>query len=216
MIFNELVKPFPHLIITDYYDSEELELIWEELDFYTKPGKLFNAIDFGGTLTNSHAIALDELYSAENGKFRHISNILTASRKLFSPEVINTFSQIHDSCEIAKYCNWDYTKVRYYHNRESYKPHTDHPYQFLAFSYFYREPKKFSGGELYFPKFDYELTCENNSIIIFPGWVEHGVREVSIEGSDYYDGFGRYCISNFFGSKRSQADYIKDFNAITT
>ena len=96
MKFNELVKPFPHLIITDYYDSEELKLVWEELDFYTKPGKLFNARDFGGTLTNSHAIALDELYSAGNGKFRHISNILTASRKLFSPEVINKFYQIHD------------------------------------------------------------------------------------------------------------------------
>tara|TARA_B100001173_G_C15876107_1_gene499480 strand:- start:40 stop:690 length:651 start_codon:yes stop_codon:yes gene_type:complete len=216
MKFNESVKPFPNLVITDYYDSEELELIWEELDFYTKPGKLFSARDFGGTLTNSHAIALDELYSAENGKFRNISNILTVGRKLFSSEVINTFSQIHDCCEIAKYANWDYTKVRYYHNNESYGPHTDHPFQFLAFSYFYREPKKFSGGELYFPKYNYELTCENNSIIIFPGWVEHGVKEVTIEGSDYYDGFGRYCISNFFGSKRSQADYSKDFNAITT
>ena len=36
-------------------------------------------------------------------------------------------------------------------------------------------------------------------MIIFPGWVEHGVTEVSIDNSDYYDGYGRYCISNFFG-----------------
>ena len=216
MKFTELVDPFPHLIIHEYYDSKELSLVWEELNFYTKPGKLFNARDFGGTVTNSHAIALDELYGYEKGKYRSISNILTLNRKLFSPLIINRFSQIHDCCGIAKYCNWDFTKVRYYHHRESYNPHTDHPFQFLAFSYFYREPKKFSGGEIYFPKYQYELTCENNSIIILPGWVEHGVREVSIEGSDYYDGFGRYCISNFFGSKRSQADYIKDFNAITT
>ena len=88
---------------------------------------------------------------------------------------------------------------------EFYEPHIDKVFQFLAFSYFYKEPKKFAGGEIYFPKYKYELTCENNSIIILPGWVEHGVREVKIQNSDYYDGYGRYCISNFFGSRsRSQ------------
>ena len=72
---------------------------------------------------------------------------------------------------------------------------------FLAFSYFYKEPKKFSGGELIFPKYDYQLTCKNNSIILFPGWVEHAVNEVKIENSDYYDGWGRYSITSFFGNK---------------
>ena len=38
----------------------------------------------------------------------------------------------------------------------------------LNISYFYKEPKKFSGGELIFPSFDYSLTCKNNSIIIIP------------------------------------------------
>ena len=35
--------PFPHIVIHDFYDDEELKLIWEELNFYTKPGKLVNA-----------------------------------------------------------------------------------------------------------------------------------------------------------------------------
>ena len=38
-------------------------------------------------------------------------------------------------------------------------------------------------------------------MIIIPGWVEHAVKEVRITNSDYYDGQGRYCISNFFGFK---------------
>ena len=38
----------------------------------------------------------------------------------------------------------------------------------------------------------------NNSMIILPGWVKHGVKKVSIKDSDYYDGWGRYCISSFF------------------
>ena len=33
-------KPFPHLILENFYNEEELNLVWEELKFYTKPGKL--------------------------------------------------------------------------------------------------------------------------------------------------------------------------------
>jgi len=198
-------KPFPHLIVKNFYDREELELIWEELKFYTKPGKLLEAKDFGGVVdrTNSKALWLDKVYSnsPDSPNYRHLSNILTVTRKIFTSDVLKVFSEIHDCCCIAKESNFDITKVRYYHNNEYYGAHTDRTVQFLAFSYFYKEPKKFSGGELIFPKYDYELTCENNSIIIFPGWVEHGVSKVKIEDSDYYDGYGRYAITSFFGSK---------------
>ena len=93
------------------------------------------------------------------------------------------------------------TKVRYYHNDEYYDPHTDKPFHFLAFSYFHKQPKKFSGGELIFPKYDYYYPCDDNSMIIFPGWVEHGVSKVKINDSEYYDGYGRYAITHFFGCK---------------
>ena len=57
-------QPFPHLIVKNFYNEKELELIWEELKFYTKPGKLYDAKDFGGIVddTNSKAIILDQLY----------------------------------------------------------------------------------------------------------------------------------------------------------
>ena len=191
-------KPFPHLIFNNFYNEQELDLIWEELNFYTKPDKLLEAKDFGGVVgkTNSHAIVLDTLY---NSKFRSISNILTGNRKLFEPDILESFAKIDDCCGIATECNHDLTKLRYYHYKEYYDSHIDSAFQFLAFSYFYKEPKKFSGGELYFSKYDYGYSCGNNSMIIFPGWVEHGVTEVSIDNSDYYEGYGRYCISNFFG-----------------
>ena len=196
-------KPFPHLIIKNFYNKEELELIWEELKFFTKFGKLLEAPGFGGIpdKTNSHALILDEIFSYQ----RNLSNILTVNRKLFRSETLKIFSKIHDCCGIASKANNDVTKLRYYHDGEYYKSHIDAPFHFLAFSYFYKEPKKFSGGELYFPKYNYDYNCENNSMIIFPGWVEHGVREVSIKNSDFYDGLGRYCISSFFGSKSASA-----------
>ena len=194
-------KPFPHLILKNFYTQEELRLIWQELDFYTQPGKLFDAKDFGGVVgrTNSHAISLDELYY--NKKLRKISNILQVNRKLFDQDLLSGFAKVDDCCGIATMCNDDITKVRYYHDGEYYEPHTDLAFQFLSFSYFYREPKKFIGGEVYFPQYDYEYPCYNNSVIMFPGWVKHGVRAVKIDNSDYFEGKGRYCISSFFGFK---------------
>ena len=193
-------KPFPHLIIENFYNKEELKLVWEEFKFLTKPNKLLEAKDYGGvvTHTNSHALILDEVYGK---RYRKLSNILTVNRKLFTSDILDLFAEIEDCCSIAKDCNYDVTKVRYYHDGEYYKPHTDRAFHFLAFSYFNKEPKKFSGGELYFPKYKYKYGCENNSMIIFPGWVEHGVNKVKIEDSDYYDGYGRYSITSFFGNK---------------
>lgn len=200
---NVYSDPFPHLILENFYNEEELELVWEELKFYTKPGKLLEPKDFGGVVdkTNSHAIALDAVYVIDkvNGvNYRNLSNILTVNRKLFLPEILEPFAKIHDCCSIAPMASYDVTKIRYYHDEEYYNAHIDKTFQFLAFSYFYREPKKFEGGELYFPDYDYEVPCTNNSMIILPGWVKHGVKKVSIKNSDYYDGWGRYCISSFF------------------
>ena len=201
---NAYSDPFPHLILENFYNEEELELVWEELKYYTKPGKLLEPKDFGGVVdkTNSHAIALDAVYINDRRNkvdYRKLSNILTVNRKLFLPEILEPFAKIHDCCSVAPMATYDVTKIRYYHDEEYYDAHIDKTFQFLAFSYFYKEPKKFEGGELYFPDYiDIDaLTCENNMTIIFPGWVQHGVRTVTIKDSDYYDGFGRYAITSF-------------------
>ena len=195
-----LKDPFPHMIVENFYNDDELKLIWEELDFYTKDGKLFDAEEFGGIVnkTNSKAIWLDKVFSK---KYRNLSNILKVNRKLFDSAILDAFSSIHDCCSIAKFCNHDTTKVRYYHDGNYYEPHTDKTVQFLGFSYFYREPKRFQGGELIFPKYDYTFDCPNNSLIMMPGWVEHGVSKISIKNSDYFDGYGRYAVTSFFSNK---------------
>ena len=196
---DAFIEPFPHMVFHNFYTNEELELIWEELKFYTKPNKLLNVEEYQGVVgyTKAKALQLDVVYK-EN---RVLSNILEVSRKVFDDQILEPFSKISDCCTLAKFANYDHTKVRYYHNGDYYKPHTDTYFEFLAFSYFYKEPKRFEGGNLIFPKYDYEFGCENNSLIMMPAWVEHGVSEVSIKDSDYFDGYGRYAITHFFGCK---------------
>ena len=66
------------------------------------------------------------------------------NRKLFNCGVLDKFSELHGCCSLANKTNHDITKVRYYHNNEYYDPHTDSSTHFLAFSYFYKEPKKYA------------------------------------------------------------------------
>ena len=87
-------EPFPLMVINNFYNQQELDLIWKELDFYTAPNKLFTAENYGGVVgyTNAKAIVLDDLYkNYENNEkgvnFRNISNILTVNRKLFESGV---------------------------------------------------------------------------------------------------------------------------------
>ena len=101
LVCNAFEKPFPHLIVDNFYDDKELELIWEELKFYTKPNKLLEAKDFGGVVdkTNSHAIALDSVYMNDENRgvnYRNLSNILTVNRKLFTSGVLDAFAKIHE------------------------------------------------------------------------------------------------------------------------
>ena len=200
---DSYLEPFPHIIFHNFYNKEELELIWEELDFYTKPGKLVETKDYGGVVgyTNAKALWLDKLYGT---KYRNVSNILQVNRKVFEKEILEAFANVHDSCSIAATCNHDSTKIRYYHDGDKYDPHVDCTIQFLGFSYFYREPKRFEGGELFFPDYDYTYSCDNNSLIMMPGWVRHGVTEIKIKDSDYFQGFGRYAITSFFSNKEKE------------
>ena len=47
------LDPFPHLIFNNFYNKNELELIWEELNYYTKPGKFLQPKNYGGIETLS-------------------------------------------------------------------------------------------------------------------------------------------------------------------
>lgn len=207
----ELIKaPFPHIIGTDFFNSEELVGIWEELRFLTKEIKLFvPGIHHGagglGGFTSSRALCLEEAY-----RIKEISNILQIYKNILDDEVIQSAIQQWPSYLRLSIIEHVVTKVRYYYNGDKYDKHTDLRKDFLLFSYFHTEPKRFTGGEVYFPEYDYTFSCKNNSIIIFPGYIQHEVKEVAITNDEYWNGNGRYCISQFLSiDQRPEHEYIK-------
>ena len=217
-----LTEPFPHLIVEDLYEDHELELIWEELNFFTKPGKLMLPLEHGaaekqGGEAKTSALAFP-LTSTLPGKTRRWSNILTLETAMFQKlkRDLRNWKQSHYSLYQIPTPSNTYTKLRYYHNDEGYATHADHPFAWITFSYFYKEPKKFTGGELFFEDFDnYEFPCNNNSLIAIPPYVAHGVRTVKIDNDDYYSGNGRYAITTFVDYRRRSGANAIDFDPLS-
>lgn len=188
-------KPFPYLLIRDFYDEKELALIWQELEFLTYKTKFDPPAKTGqrdpGAKKNS-GVFLDEVYME-----RRFSNILKVNRKLFSAQIMKMYSELHFTYESIMHVNRDTTLISYYENAAYYKPHHDQA-AITALTWFFKEPKQFSGGELVFTAYNEKIEVKNNCLLVFPSCVRHEVTPIKMEGSPTgFSGLGRYCMSQF-------------------
>lgn len=188
-------KPFDHILIRDLYSKEELKLMWRETEFlFEKLGDenaTSAATDEAGSRKKSgKGVFLDDVY-----KTRAVSDLLNISRKIFHCEEMNNEIEKMNSIffEYYKKTNWDSTMLQYYEDGHYYKQHVDESI-FTAIYTFYKEPKCFDGGDLYFEKYDYTLPIRNNQLILFPSIVSHGVTEVTMKKPGYMN--GRFSIAN--------------------
>ena len=197
-VVHKLAEPFPHLIVENMYNQEELDLIWEELKFLTKPHK-FLEVDLGTNIdkttgvlkSQSKSIIIDQIYTK-----RFISNILTVNRKLFTGQYLRLFSEISPLCKSILYQNHDATKIRYYENDDEYLPHID-LFNYTAITFFHKDPKFFTGGDLYFPEYNYTFNCNNNFMILFPSCIEHASIKIEMKTESFCSGNGKYSMMQF-------------------
>jgi hypothetical protein len=204
-----LQEPFPHAIIDNFYDENELKLIWQELDFYTFSTKFLDPMLTGGAkdrntgepLPKHKALQLDDIYK----DYRNISNILTCNRKVFDPSITEAFSQLSPLIWEIKEIDQDHTLVKYYEDTDYYKPHKDSA-RFTCLTYLHKEPKAFTGGDLHFHQFDYTIPIVNNRLIFFTGCIDHASTILNMN-DDYKDkkfsGFGKYTITQFLGHSKN-------------
>jgi hypothetical protein len=191
----------PYVQIDNTYTEDELRLIFLELDFLHSSG-CFGGPEITGTAftdgvanKKNHGIFLDHVYSN-----RATSNVLKLNRKLFGLNLDyrilpNIFRQYKTS-------DYDSTLLSYYGNGDYYRGHIDNS-SLTMVTYLFKQPKKFTGGEIVLVDYNETLEAAFNRTYIFPGYEIHAVNAVNMADEDAANGFGRYCISNFVGFKNS-------------
>ena len=184
-------RGYPIVIIDDYYSNEAYENILKELNFLL-PNLLDPCVELasydnqGNSNKKNKSIFLDDVY-----KDRTVSSILTENRKLFSDEIRDMLLETNMFFRYWDILDSDSTLVSYYEHQDYYKPHMDHA-TVSALSWFYNDPKGFSGGDLIIEN-NFIVECVKNRIAIFPSILEHSVTEVL----NAKKGMGRFTISQF-------------------
>ena len=190
----------PIVVIDDFYNKKELDLIWLELNFLTNANKLQSPKEtYGATdenknqLKSNHGIFLEDVY-----RDRKYSDILTLNRKMFLPDINKTLVSVSPEFKYIENINYDVTLLSYYENNDFYKGHRDKS----VLSYVYwcnKEPRKFTGGDLHFQELNKTIEYKNNRLIIFPSHYIHVVSNVEMkEGYDKkFNTYGRYSLSTF-------------------
>jgi len=193
-------EEFPYIIVDNTYNEHELDLIWEELNFLCYRDKLESNAKIAGSATrddgspkkNNMCIFLDSAYG--NRKF---SNILKVNRKFFDDGM--SIIKNHPNWFFSQFvCNRDTSLISYYENSNYYESHHDECIVTIL-TWFYKEPKKFNGGDinLHFEDKTIKIQCLNNRSLIIPSMINHSVDEIEMLEDDMNKKLGRICMSQF-------------------
>lgn len=209
MIFSyHEINQLPVIVIDSFYDFAAKQKIMQELLFLNNDSrKLQNPKNSGSAWEFDNSLPDGKKYLKQNKAHsldniywdRNVSNILVENRKLFSEEVTNELISFHQIFRYVKYVNIDCTLVSYYDNSDYYLPHRDDA-TITALTWFYQEPKSFSGGELIFEN-SLEIDCITNRCVIFPSIMLHAVNEIKIDNNKKEKNLGRFAISQFLSYK---------------
>ena len=190
------VSDLPVVHIQNFYSANELEKIMNELEYLYSIDRYKGAEEDGGPGT-----AYEDGEALKVGKGLHLnvvyddvkqSDILNINRKLFDKNLMDSLMYKHPFFRYLWRSNIDETKIHYFENGDHYRPHTD-DCVITAITWFYKEPKMFTGGDLIIEK-AVKFPCLNNTTVIFPSILYHEVTAVVMEN---LSGLGRYSMSQF-------------------
>ena len=191
-------------LLENFYTEDEIDRIWKELKYldsnthgWVYPTNKRNATDKKGNLLLQGARQFDfqTLYQNCNISVLDKSNIFTLGKKIYKYH--DFLYGKHDVYTNIRDCSAQNTFVNYYYKDDaSYKLHNDIS-MYTLLSYFYEEPKNFTGGEFVVEDRKYEI--HNGFTIIIPGWLKHGSTPIKIIDKSRKQS-GRYSIAHFFWS----------------
>lgn len=194
-----------YMTFENIYDEGELELIWQEAIFLCHKDKTLSPLEAGSAmnpkgnaLKNNRCIWLNQIYTNEK-----ISNYLKLYKK-------GTNSILDNRGELEKndfnmklffITNFDSTLMSYYENSDYYQAHIDMSCYTYVF-WLFKEPKKFSGGDLIFPELNQSIKVKSNMAVLFPSWLDHKVDKIQMSDTiEKFKSNGRFAFTTFYHIK---------------
>ena len=191
----------PFVVIDDFYDDNEQSEIMVELDYLCTERRLIPPFEdkSGATNDDKNVKNVGCQYLESFYKKRKHSSILTITDRLFLDcvDIINNHPHWYFDLYAIDSHN---TQILYYEDTNEYPAHQDVS-RFTVVTYFYREPKKFEGGDLQFPDHQVQVECVNNRIIVFPSMLHHRSTPVRMLENDTQTKNGKFCITHFLNHK---------------
>tara|TARA_R100001163_G_C5067634_1_gene206918 strand:- start:1135 stop:1770 length:636 start_codon:yes stop_codon:yes gene_type:complete len=194
---------FPYIVADNWYSPEEEKLIWQELDFLSSRKENFrDAEDSDGKIARNKETKEAQgkhkrLYPEDVFNKRSYSNILSLNHKQLLPQFYNFAISSFPQGRHWQTTNKDTTMISYYENTDYYKAHWDSSITTIL-RWFYREPKKYTGGDLTFTESGEKIKCKHNRMIMFPGYYLHEVDPIKMEEEHKNKNLGRYTLTTFY------------------
>jgi len=190
-------EQIPLIIVDNLYDDEEEREIMVELDYLSDARRLIPPFEdeSGAVVKNKNIKNVGCLYLDSFYNNRQTSSILQITEKLFMDGRSIIENHPHWFFDM-KSINSHTTHMLYYENINEYPPHYD-TCRITSLTYFYKQPKSFTGGDLYFSDFDTKVECRNNRVVVFPSILNHASTPVFMEEKHQNQKLGKYCITQF-------------------
>lgn len=183
----------------NFFTEEELDTVWNELNWITNPSRLLPA-----SVTGSPAHKTNHLSYVPEGLFQNkfCSDIVQiCNNKILNNENLkdefHKINPLHGSIKMVN--NLD-TIVKYYEGNQGYKAHRDYAI-YSSMIFLHKEPKSYTGGDILFPELKTKIECINNRFILFGSGLSHEVSPLVMEDKTLINGKGRYSIVNFLTVK---------------
>ncbi len=205
---------YPYIIIDNWYTKSEDKAVWKELEFYNSlPKHIIDraentavAIKGGKSLGKSYRWYLDFLYTKDG---RYQSAILNCLYKASSPELLYHTKDLDPYHNMLKSSSKIRSLVSYYEDKDYYDEHFD-TYHWTLLIWYFKEPKKFKGGDFCFTVPKSNIECKHNRAVLFPSCYTHKITPIEMNNSEEEKN-GRYTITHFYTHDENEKQFGIEF-----